>query len=328
MILKCEKICKSFGDLEVLCGVDLELKKGEIVTLLGDSGCGKSTLLRLIAGLESANEGIISIDGKVVQDKKTFIPPQRRKIAFVFQDYALFPHLTVRQNISFGLKDFSKKEQEERIEEVSKMVNISELLKRYPHELSGGQQQRVAIARALATKPEILLLDEPFSNLDTNLKIEVSLELRRLIKELGIGAILVTHNRQEALSISDQIALLHNGLIEQCSSPVEIYEKPKTIHVAKFLGDITVLNPKTLNKEPKDGQKLGVRPEHCWYEKESGELEGKVVSKVYNGSNYLLHVRLESGENIAVKVPNSTKVESMEKGYVNIDKDHLFWLYM
>lgn len=328
MILKCENVCKTFDQTEVLRGVNLELNKGEILTLLGDSGCGKSTLLRLIAGLESVTSGIISINGKIAQNSSTFLPPQKRKIAFVFQDYALFPHLNVKQNISFGLREFSTKEQELRVDEVVNMLNIKELLKRYPHELSGGQQQRIAIARALATKPEILLLDEPFSNLDTNLKIGVSLELRKLIKDLHIGAIMVTHNRQEALSMSDKIALLHSGIIDQCDTPIDIYEKPKNLHVAKFLGDISIFEPKTLRKEPKHGQKLGIRPEHCWYEKQSGELECKVVSKVYGGENYLLHVKLKSGENIVVKVPNSADISIDEIGYINIHQEKLFWLYM
>lgn len=215
----------------------LSVKKGEILSLLGSSGCGKTTTLRLIAGLERQEKGSISIGGRIVANHETWVPPEKRGVAIVFQDYALFPHLTVVQNVAFGLRKLDKTEKKRRTSQVLEMVGLIGLEKRYPHELSGGQQQRVALARALAIHPILLLLDEPFSDLDADMRIKVREEVYRILKTIGITAILVTHDQDEAFSIADRVAVLNQGRIEQVGTPEEIYHKPKTRFVANFVGE-------------------------------------------------------------------------------------------
>lgn len=318
MILQCNNVSKSFGQTNVLKDINLHVDKGEILTLLGDSGCGKSTLLRIIAGLESSDSGEVFIDEKIVQNKNSFVSPQKRGIAFVFQDYALFPHMSVEENIAFALKNVPKDEKQRLVEDVSRILNVSSLLKRSPHELSGGQQQRIAIARALVLKPSILLLDEPFSNLDTNLKISVSIELRELIKSLKIGAIMVTHNRHEALSMSDNIALLNDGIIEQHASPEDIYKNPKTLHVAKFMGNISLLNPKILNLDKEDNMMLAIRPEDCAFEDEGIGVEVRQI--IYEGGYKLLKVLLhKTGELLEIRVNGSFQVQIGDNKYIKIN---------
>ncbi len=311
MILQCENISKSFGKIQVLKNVNLHVKKREILTLLGDSGCGKSTLLRIFAGLEKSDKGRISLNGKIVANDKIFTQPQQRKIAFVFQDYALFPHLNIKQNIAFALKNVSDKETP--INKISKILNIQDLLHKNPHELSGGQQQRVAIARALVVKPDLLLLDEPFSNLDTNLKLNVSIELRQIIKSLNIGAIMVTHNRLEALSMSDNIAILNKGIIEQLDNPKQIYDKPKSLHVAKFMGEISLIK--------QNGKTLAIRPENCIFDLKKGSFKGKVETIIFQGANKLLHIRLTNTKEILkVLVSGDFEVNMDDIGFVNVSK--------
>jgi len=198
--------------VETLTNISFNMKKGEIFSILGDSGGGKSTILRLIAGLEEPSSGSIVIDKRIIFDDNTFILPEKRGIGMVFQDYALFPHMTVSENIKFGLTNLNKTKKEERAKEMLELVNLQELSKRYPHELSGGQQQRVAIARALAPKPSVLLLDEPFSNLDTNLKRKIREELKAIINKTGITSIFVTHDREDVKSIADKVVVLKEGI--------------------------------------------------------------------------------------------------------------------
>lgn len=202
---------------------NLEMAQGEVTCILGESGSGKSTVLRLIAGLEFPIEGQVQINGRILFDKNVFVLPEKRGIGMVFQDYALFPHMTVEENIRFGLKDLSKQEKKGRIEEMLALVHLGEYAKRYPYELSGGQQQRVAIARAVAPKPSILLLDEPFSNLDAHLRQTIREELGRILKDTGITSIFVTHDREDARSIADQIVILEKGaIIEKVRNSVTV----------------------------------------------------------------------------------------------------------
>ena len=198
---------------ETLKDVSFKMKKGEILSILGESGGGKSTVLRLIAGLEKPSSGSIVIDNRIIFDNNTFISPEKRGVGMVFQDYALFPHMTVNENIKFGLNNLNKIEKEERVKGMLELVNLQEFSKRYPHELSGGQQQRVAIARALAPKPSVLLLDEPFSNLDANLKIKIREELKVILNKTGITSIFVTHDREDVKSIADKVVVLKEGVV-------------------------------------------------------------------------------------------------------------------
>ncbi len=202
---------------------NLSIEKGEIVSIFGESGSGKSTILRLISGLELPTNGSIMINGKKMVDETSFVMPENRGIGMVFQDYALFPHMTVKENVKFGLKNYSKNEKLSRVKEVLNMVDLEEFAERYPHELSGGQQQRVALARALAPNPSLLLLDEPFSNLDADLQIKIRGELRRIIKKTGITSIFVTHDREDSRAIADKIVILRKGIITKIGDPKEVF---------------------------------------------------------------------------------------------------------
>lgn len=199
--------------IEILKDVSFDMEKGEILSILGESGGGKSTVLRLIAGLEKSSSGSIVIDDRIICDSNTFVLPENRGVGMVFQDYALFPHMTVDENIKFGLNKLGKKEKEYRVQEMLELVNLEEYGKRYPHELSGGQQQRVAIARALAPKPSVLLLDEPFSNLDANLKMKIREELKVILNKTGMTSIFVTHDREDVKSIADKVVILKEGVV-------------------------------------------------------------------------------------------------------------------
>ncbi|MGE7878826.1 ABC transporter ATP-binding protein [Peribacillus muralis] len=225
---------KQFGTNVVLNGIDLEVKQGELLTLLGPSGCGKSTTLNLIAGFLDADRGEVHIKGNNV----TKVPPYKRDLGMVFQTYSLFPHMTVYENLSFGLKlrKVGKSEQKKKISKALELVKMSGLENRYPRELSGGQRQRVAISRALVVEPELLLLDEPLSNLDAKLRHELRTEIKRLQKEIGVTTIFVTHDQEEALSMSDRVVVMNAGKIEQISTPTDIYNHPKTEFVFQFIG--------------------------------------------------------------------------------------------
>lgn len=204
-------------DTKVLDNINLNMKHGEIVALLGNSGSGKSTLLRLISGLERPKEGTIVLNDKVLVSNNKFVGPEHRNIGMVFQDYALFPHMSVYKNIKFGLSGLPKEEKEQRIKEVLELVNLSHKIKDYPHQLSGGEQQRIALARSLATKPDILLLDEPFSNLDANLKKQIRRDLKNIIKQADITCLFVTHDEEDAFDIADTVIEIQNGVIKTTS---------------------------------------------------------------------------------------------------------------
>ncbi|MBW7475826.1 ABC transporter ATP-binding protein [Paenibacillus oenotherae] len=233
--LSLERISKTFRGVEVLRDIHLQAEPGEFICLLGPSGSGKSTILRMVGGFETADLGTISLAGEEIGD----LPPNRRNIGFVFQDYALFPHLTVEENIAFGLKckRTAAEESKARIRSVLDIVGLTGLEKRYPKQLSGGQQQRVAIARAIALRPALLLLDEPLSNLDAKLRRQIRLEMRALQQELGITTIMVTHDQEEAMTMADRIAVLQNGVIQQIGTPLELYKSPANLFVAGFIGD-------------------------------------------------------------------------------------------
>ncbi|MBK8456466.1 MAG: ABC transporter ATP-binding protein [Phyllobacteriaceae bacterium] len=232
-------VTKSFGAVQVVRGADIAISKGEFVSFLGPSGCGKTTILRMVAGFETPTTGRIVIDGKDITDLK----PNQRKIGMVFQSYALFPNLTVAGNIGFGLKVAGKARAEidQRVEEMLKLIGLPELSDRFPWQLSGGQQQRVALARALAPRPAVLLLDEPLSALDAKIRVSLREEIRAIQKELGITTIFVTHDQEEALSMSDRVMVMYQGRIEQIGAPFEVYNHPKTKFVANFVGTLSTM---------------------------------------------------------------------------------------
>ncbi len=236
-----EGVSRSYGDVVAARSLALTVRPGELVTLIGPSGCGKSTVLRLIAGLERPDSGSIRIAGDVVADGSAFRAPEKRRVGLVFQEHALFPHLTVAANVAFGLNRWARAERQARVTEVLDLVRLGHLAGRYPHELSGGEQQRVALARALAPRPAVVLLDEPFSSLDENLRTQVRAELVGVLRETGTTALLVTHDQTEALSIGDRVVVMRAGEIEQADTPYRVFEQPASRFVASFMGDADFL---------------------------------------------------------------------------------------
>ena len=293
--LKLESIRKNYGHVVAVAGVDLSVQEGEFFTLLGPSGSGKTTLLRLIAGFERPDAGRIELGGRDV----TSLPPYMRETNTVFQDYALFPHMTVGENVGYGLriKGVGRAERKKRVDRALEMVRLSGLDARRPNQLSGGQRQRVALARAVVNEPEVLLLDEPLGALDLKLRQEMQIELKQIQKEVGITFVYVTHDQEEALTMSDRLAVMANGRIEQIGPPVEVYERPATEFVAGFIGISNLLT--------RDGVRFVVRPEKIRI-LEQGEPvpagmvvePGKVEEVVYVGVSTRFVVRLDRGEQL------------------------------
>src|SRR3990170_4189001 len=232
-MISLESVTKCFGDVVAINTASLCIDRGEVVAILGPSGCGKTTLLRLVAGFERPEAGTIEVAGRTVSDVRSWVPPEARCVGMVFQDYALFPHLTVAENIGFGL---TRRARPSRVPELLSIVGLDDLGRRYPHELSGGQQQRVALARALAPAPELVLLDEPWSNVDPHLRETLRAEVAEIIRPLGVTAVLVTHDREEAFSLTDRIALMRDGKIVQEGTSEELYFAPTSRWAAEFVG--------------------------------------------------------------------------------------------
>ena len=237
-------VTKSFGNVKVLQEFNQKFEDGEFITLLGPSGCGKTTMLRLIAGFEKPSSGEIYIGNKLVSSEKEFLPPEKRGIGMVFQSYAVWPHMNVFDNIAYPLKiqKINKNEIEERVNQVLKIVHLEQYKDRFPSELSGGQQQRVALARALVIKPDVLLMDEPLSNLDAKLRVEMRTAIKEIQNSIGITTVYVTHDQEEAMAVSDRIAVMKDGEIQHLGQPKDIYQRPANLFVATFIGKTNVLN--------------------------------------------------------------------------------------
>ncbi len=233
-VLQCVGVTKSFGDFVAVRDVTFDVSRGEIVAILGSSGCGKTTVLRLIAGLERPDAGQILIRGEVASTPQRQTPPDKRGIGMVVQEYALFPHMTVRQNVAFGLNNLSNDQKKDRVAEVMSLVRLENLQDRYPHELSGGQQQRIALARTMAPRPSAVLLDEPFSNIDAGLRSEVRRDVEEILRVNDIAAVLVTHDRDEAFAIADRVAVMSDGELHQVDTPEAVYHLPSSKRVAQM----------------------------------------------------------------------------------------------
>ena len=304
-IIKLTDISKSFGKEDILENFSVEIARHEFVTILVPSGCGKTTLLRLIGGFETPDKGQIFFDGEDI----TNLPPYKRRLNTVFQKYALFPHMNVFDNVAFGLtiKKIDKKVIKKKVNEILKLVNLSGFEKRDVDSLSGGQQQRIAIARALVNEPEVLLLDEPLGALDLKLRQEMQLELKKIQTKLGITFIYVTHDQEEALTMSDEIIVMNNGKIQQKGSPIDIYNEPKNAFVASFIGESNIIDGimkedylvdfagtsfECLDKGFEENELVDVviRPEDIKFDKEKGKISGIVNSVVFKGVHYEMHI--------------------------------------
>ena len=239
--LRLEAVSKRYGAVVAADRLTFTASPGELLTLIGPSGCGKSTALRIVAGLERPDAGLVEIAGETVADRRTWTPPERRRVGLVFQDHALFPHLSVARNVAFGIDRLTRAEQKVRVGEMLELVRLGHLAERYPHELSGGEQQRVALARALAPRPAVVLLDEPFSSLDETLRAQVRADTVSALRETKTTAMLVTHDQTEALSTGDRVVVMCNGVIEQADTPQQVFEAPASRFVASFMGDADFL---------------------------------------------------------------------------------------
>ncbi len=328
--LNLEKVSKFYGSVAAVHDFDLAVEKGEFISLLGPSGCGKTTTLQMITGLVRPSSGTITMGGRDI----THLPPPQRELGVVFQSYALFPHMTVAQNVSFGLemRKVAKPERDKRIKEILSLVHLSALADRYPREMSGGQRQRVAISRALVINPPVLLLDEPLSNLDAQLREEMQFELRRIQQTVGITTIMVTHDQAEALSISDRVVVMEKGRITQVDTPYELYEHPRNDFISSFVGksnfmcatssfngkgasiciDNTPIRFNTDRREPDGKVSIFIRPEKLRLtEPGEGQIQGKVTTRYFMGSQWLVSAETPAGV-LAVAVPNLGAPPPME----------------
>ena len=307
------KVHKAFGATVIIPSADLEIKNGEFVVFVGPSGCGKSTLLRMIAGLEDLTSGQIFIDGKDVSDT----PPSKRGLSMVFQSYALYPHMSVRNNIGFGLKmaGESKEMIDGKVAKAAATLNLTDYLDRKPGQLSGGQRQRVAIGRAIVRQPEGFLFDEPLSNLDAALRVNMRIFIMQLHQDLGTTMIYVTHDQVEAMTMADRIVVLNKGNVEQVGSPMELYNKPNSVFVAGFIG-----SPKMNFVE---NNTLGIRPEHIEISEKKGDWQGKVLLSEHLGSDTYLHVDAGARGRITVRASGENTFAPGTNVWMTPDKSRL-----
>jgi len=346
-VLELDGLRKSYATETVVEGLSLSVREGEILTLLGPSGCGKTTTLRLIAGLERPDGGSVRLNGESMSGS-SFVAPEDRGVGVVFQEFALFPHLTARENVAFGLKNRPDDEVSDRVDELLELVDLAGQGDSYPDQLSGGQQQRVALARSLAPEPDILLLDEPFSNLDVDLRVEMREEVRDIIKRAGVTAVSVTHDQEEALSISDRVAVMTDGRIEQIGEPETVFQHPESRFVAAFLGyasfvpgyvsgDIVETDLGTVPREQIHGLAreydhtridLLVRPDDVSAQPVADAAEGcgRVVGRRYLGPTFLYEIELDTGESIQCMHNHDENVPTSGPVDLDLDADHeLAW---
>jgi multiple sugar transport system ATP-binding protein len=316
-----KKVTKRFGDVDVIPSLDLEIENGEFVVFVGPSGCGKSTLLRLIAGLEDVSDGVIEIDGR----NATLTPPAKRGLAMVFQSYALYPHMSVRKNIAFPLKmaGMSVAEQEKRVADAARVLNLTNYLDRRPGQLSGGQRQRVAIGRAIVRKPAAFLLDEPLSNLDAALRVNMRIEITELHRTLKTTMIYVTHDQVEAMTMADKIVVLNAGRIEQVGSPLDLYRSPANLFVAGFIGSPKMNFITGAEAGKYNAKTIGVRPEHIELSRERGTWSGTVGVSEHLGSDTFLRVEVADLGTITVRTDGEFGAHHGDKVFLTPPADKI-----
>src|ERR671921_1957017 len=340
-----ESLTKYFGGAVALDSLSLTIAHGSLVCLLGPSGCGKTTTLRLVAGFLDPDQGTIRVGGRIVSEPRRTVPPERRGMSMIFQSYALWPHMTITENVAYGLKvrRLNRAERERRVAAILDVTRLGELASRYPHELSGGQQQRTALARALIVEPETLLLDEPLSNLDANLREEMRFEIRRLHDEFRYTTIYVTHDQVEAMTAADLIVVMNQGRIEQAGTPEDIYERPRSRFVATFIGNTNILEGRAVARDAVDAGGLMLRCGHG--EARVGEAtavsirlhqvrlsadraqeatnaaEGRVVRQVYLGAHRDYLVALPSGQQVRAMAPVAFERGEGESVWVHLPQE-------
>lgn len=339
-MLEIKNISVAYDKNVVVEKASLQLNKGEIGCFLGPSGCGKTTLLRAIAGFEDLQQGTIYLNGKKVGDKETQLAPEKRKVGMVFQDFALFPHLNIVDNITFGMRNKNQADKDKRVAQLLEMVGLSSYAGRYPHELSGGQQQRIALIRALAPKPDLLLLDEPFSSMDVELREALATEVRDILKQERITALFVTHNQNEAFIVADNIGVMRHGKLLQWASAYDLYHQPSCAFVADFVGQGvflkgTVIDSHRVSTElavlsghvPKECKpncpvKVLVRPDDIVHDDDS-TMTARIVECHFRGSNYLYILALNNGEQVQVMVHSHHQHKIGELLGIKLEIDHL-----
>ncbi len=335
--LKTTGLHKRFGEVQVLHGIDVLIPDRTFCVVVGPSGCGKSTFLRCVAGLEHASDGEIRIGGRLVND----VEPKDRDIAMVFQNYALYPHMTVSQNMAFGLelRGMSRANRQAKVEEAARILQLDGLLDRKPRQLSGGQRQRVAMGRAIVRDPALFLFDEPLSNLDAKLRVEMRLEIKRLHRELGATSLYVTHDQVEAMTMGDLLIVLNEGRVEQIGPPIEVYQRPASQFVASFIGSppmnflqahaqnghVTVHNAKFPISAPVEGPlTMGIRPEHISLTPGAGDLEVTIDDVEHQGAETILYTRLGASR-LVIRQQGHNDWPSASAGLIyDADKVHFF----
>lgn len=339
-LLTLQAISCGYNEHLVVDNLSFDVLKGEMISLLGSSGCGKTTVLRAIAGFAPLQAGTIALSGQIISRAGFTVPPQKRRVGMVFQDYALFPHLTVEDNVAYGLLGRTRTEKQNITDEMLQLVGLDSLKARYPHELSGGQQQRTALARALAPHPELILLDEPFSNLDVDLRERLSQEVRQILESQGMTGILVTHDQHEAFAWGDKVAILQAGGLCQWGTPYEIYHQPKDCFVAGFIGQGTLLSGVcvgadaimtaagmlrgNLKCDVMEGDRLQVlvRPDDIISD-DSSPIQASVVRRAFKGAEILYSLQLESGCQIQSLFPSHKNYQVGERVSIRVDMKHL-----
>jgi len=338
--LELKNLSVAFEHRRVLDSLSFALNEGSIGCLLGPSGCGKTTLLRTIAGFEPPEEGEVWIRGVRVSDRKHRVPVEKRQVGMVFQDYALFPHMTVRDNIAFGLQKMNRESQRARIRELTGLLEVGDFLHKYPHHLSGGQQQRVALARAIASRPRMLLLDEPFASMDFELREQLARDVRAVLKQDGITAVLVSHNQLEAFAMADIVGVINNGRLHQWDTAFNLYHRPATAYVADFVGEGVFISGKVVGNREVETE-LGVisgavdlglgqgepvhvliRPDDILHDDDSS-MTATVLDKAFRGAEFLYTLSLDNGTRLLSLVPSHHNHPVNEPIGIRLEIDHL-----